>query len=119
MIDRRFLLKAGATAMLSLTAGQTAAAIEKSGRLLAPIMDNESLPAYLKRTLTESDPTAYARWLGAANDYKEGDGIVGVAAPDPVSAASGIQLVFMSGSAAVIIDGRFFQSLESHYLACR
>jgi|TARA_B110000495_G_C23028157_1_gene611488 ethanolamine ammonia-lyase large subunit len=82
MIDRRFLLKAGATAMLSLTAGQTAAAIEKSGRLLAPIMDNESLPAYLKRTLTESDPTAYARWLGAANDYKEGDGIVGVAAPD-------------------------------------
>lgn len=68
--------------MLSVTAGQTAATIEKAGRLLASPSDNESLPAYLQRVLTDADPMAYARWLGAANDYKEGDEIIGVAAPD-------------------------------------
>ncbi len=68
--------------MLSVTAGQSAATIEKAGRLLASPSDNESLPAYLQRVLTDADPMAYARWLGAANDYKEGDEIIGVAAPD-------------------------------------
>ena len=68
--------------MLSVTAGQTAATIEKAGRLLVSPSDNESLPAYLQRVLTDADPMAYARWLGAANDYKEGDEIIGVAAPD-------------------------------------
>ena len=82
MMHRRFLLKAGASAMLSVTAGQAAAAIEKSGRLLVPPVSHESLATYLKRTLAEPDSMAYARWLGAANDYKEGDEIVGVAAPD-------------------------------------
>lgn len=68
--------------MLSVTAGKAAAVIDKSGRLLVPPANNESLATYLKRTLAEPDPMAYARWLGAANEYKEGDDIVGVAAPD-------------------------------------
>ena len=68
--------------MLPVTADYTASSIQKSNPLLVSPFSNESLPAYLQRTLTEPDSMAYARWLGAANEYKEGDGIVGVAAPN-------------------------------------
>ena len=82
MIQRRFVLKAGGAATLSLTAGFAVSSLERSGRPWPASIDNESLPEYLQRTLVEHDPMAYARWLGAANDFKEGDEIIGVAAPD-------------------------------------
>ena len=82
MIPRRFLLKAGSGALLSMTTGYSAAALDRRSAQQAPANAYESLPAYLQRTLKTPDPMAYARWLGAANEFKEGDEIVGVAAPD-------------------------------------
>ena len=53
----------------------------------------ESLPAYLARVLGRLDHSEYARWLGAANDYKEGDEIIGIAAPDESTRAIARQLL--------------------------
>ncbi|QDU58766.1 ethanolamine ammonia-lyase subunit EutB [Aeoliella mucimassa] len=67
--------------MLTLTTG------------IAPPVQGEDLFAYMQRTEGEFDQQLYAKLLGAANDYKEGDEIVGVAAADEASRSHARQLL--------------------------
>lgn len=46
---------------------------------------DEDLFSFIRRLRGTHDTKLYARMLGAANDFKEGDGIVGVAAADDAS----------------------------------
>lgn len=50
---------------------------------LAPSQPGEDVFAYLTRIRKKFDLSAYKRLLGAANEFKEGDEIVGVAAANP------------------------------------
>ena len=47
----------------------------------------DDLMAYVRRTSGGWDQSLYARLLGHANAFKEGDEIVGVAAPDATARA--------------------------------
>lgn len=47
-----------------------------------PNLPGESLVAYLQRVHGRFDLDQFKRWLGAANDFKEGDALIGVAAAD-------------------------------------
>lgn len=49
---------------------------------LAETTDREDLFAFMNRTLGSFDRTAYQKLIGAANAFKEGDEILGVAAAD-------------------------------------
>ncbi len=85
MIERRFMLKASAigsalTGATLMGSGASAAWLQASAP--APAKAGESLPAYLQRTQPGFNEATYTRWLGAANDFKEGDAIIGVAAPN-------------------------------------
>lgn len=52
---------------------------DDQGAIAEPLAD-EGLVAYILRVHGQWDITIYRRWLGAANEFKEGDQIVGVAA---------------------------------------
>ena len=60
---------------------------------IGPPATGESIPAYLRRQHGGVDPQRYAQILGAANPFKEGDGIVGVAAADERSRGHARQLL--------------------------
>ena len=87
MILRRTFLKAclgGAVATATyhpLAKSQTATDGNRGVRL-ADVTDREDVFAYLRRQTGGFDSTLYKQILGAANEFKEGDQIVGVAAAD-------------------------------------
>ncbi|MGH9629766.1 MAG: ethanolamine ammonia-lyase subunit EutB, partial [Bryobacteraceae bacterium] len=80
---REFLGLAGASAVCGFAG---TAAIQTAG-------ERESIPEYLARTLGRFDLARYSQILGAANEYKEGDEAVGVAAPDAASRAAARSLL--------------------------
>ena len=55
--------------------------------------ESEDIVSYLKRTHGRFDATLYRQILGAANEFKEGDQILGVAAPDQQSRLVARQLL--------------------------
>ena len=64
--------------------------------LQARLMDTkpqEDLFAFMKRTLGKFDRTAYQRIVGAANAFKEGDRILGVAAADEAARSAARRLL--------------------------
>lgn len=72
-------LGAGAAAALPRP---LAFAVQPRGLTLAPAQAGEDIVAYLQRTAGGFDAARYKQILGAANPFKEGDQIVGVAAAD-------------------------------------
>jgi ethanolamine ammonia-lyase large subunit len=90
MLRRRTLLKSTLGAAFSVAASKWPVdSAEQSGiQSRVPLL--ESLPgedvfAYLRRTMGRFDAARYKQILGAANPFKEGDQIVGVAAADEPS----------------------------------
>lgn len=65
---------------------QTAAASATGVRLDAP-HPGEDVFAYIERAAGRFDPTLYARILGAANEFKEGDRSIGVSAAEDATRA--------------------------------
>jgi ethanolamine ammonia-lyase large subunit len=53
-----------------------------AGVRLAEVRESEDLFSYIRRVRGDFDPTLYRRIIGAANEFKEGDQILGVAAAD-------------------------------------
>jgi len=78
------------------------AASTSSVAVANPADPTEDLPGYLRRTRGDIDLTAYRRLLGAANAFKEGDEIVGVAAADDPSRRHARQL--LANTAIEFID---------------
>ncbi|MCA9018559.1 MAG: ethanolamine ammonia-lyase subunit EutB, partial [Planctomycetaceae bacterium] len=72
---------------LSFTRSRKATAENRnSGAVSIPeIRDGEDLFSYLNRTNGAFDPDLYRKLLGAANEFKEGDQLIGVAAADQAS----------------------------------
>ena len=50
--------------------------------------DGEDVFGFIRRTRGDFDPALYAHILGAANEFKEGDAIIGVATADPATRQS-------------------------------
>lgn len=90
MIRRRQFLQAlaaGGTAnSLAWPAKKSAAEdLDPPALAIARIEPGEDVFGYLRRTQGEFDAAKYKQILGAANEFKEGDQIVGVAAADEAS----------------------------------
>lgn len=80
MLNRRDFLGSMALASLSLSRPIRIAASEVVRVPLHEIQPNDDIFGFVKRTAGQFDLTLYKRVLGAANEFKEGDEIVGVAA---------------------------------------
>ena len=97
MAHRRTFLGSvlGTAAAIAWSPQSTPAAGEASPEELFSVMPNsgESAVAYIYRTRQQFDEPAYLRMLGCANEFKEGDAIVGVAAPDEKTRAMARQLL--------------------------
>ncbi len=77
--------------------------VRKRSAIQAPI-EGEDIFAYIDRVQGKFDVKLYAQILGAANDYKEGDEIIGVAAADPTSRKHARDL--LANTRPVDIDSR-------------
>jgi ethanolamine ammonia-lyase large subunit len=92
MLERRTFLKAAVgtagSALICSRASVSVAADMPPGVLLENAQPSEDLFAYLQRTRGGFDAIRYKQILGAANPFKEGDQIVGVAAADEVNRAT-------------------------------
>jgi ethanolamine ammonia-lyase large subunit len=96
MLNRRgFLASLSVPVLLSHEFSRTnLLAKEETGRVaVAPLRDGEDLFSYLHRLDGRFDLDHYRRLLGAANEFKEGDAIVGVAAADAASRNRARQLL--------------------------
>src|SRR5688572_28815382 len=83
MRRRRFISHVAATAMAASVPCSKLVGFEvPKATSFAPANPDEDVFAYLKRTSQRFDLPTYKRLLGAANEFKEGDEIVGVAAVD-------------------------------------
>lgn len=76
LIDRRRLLKAGLAGVSLASLGNSCFAIHVGA------LPQEDLIEYVHRVHGKWDLEAYRKLLGAANEFKEGDQIIGVAAPN-------------------------------------
>ena len=86
MIRRReFLAALSAVGMGAFPVSCAHAAVTGQGVHVADITPGEDLFAYILRTRGTFDAELYKQLLGAANEFKEGDGIVGVTAADETS----------------------------------
>ncbi len=91
MVNRRKFLQslAAGAAVLTLSDFQILAMPETlppaGGVLLSGIKPGEDVFTYISRTKGRFDSLLYRQILGAANDYKEGDEIIGVSAADELS----------------------------------
>ena len=88
MLHRRHFLTSvtiplflGSGPLLPVSWGQP----NSSGVEVGPTREGEDLFSYIHRQQGEFDLRLYRKLLGAANEFKEGDAIVGVAATDEVS----------------------------------
>ncbi|MCH8862152.1 MAG: ethanolamine ammonia-lyase subunit EutB [Proteobacteria bacterium] len=70
---------------LPFLAGCAEQAVPPMGVRVGDISPGEDLFAYIRRIKRSFDPTLYRQLVGAANAFKEGDEIIGVAAADPGS----------------------------------
>lgn len=92
MITRRAFVRSTACAALSFVLGTRQLRSEPSVPIAEP-RDGEDLFRYLRRVHGEFDVTQYARILGSANEFKEGDAFIGVAASDEASRLRARQLL--------------------------
>ena len=83
MSRRQFLVMVGA-ASAALAGYRIAARAASSGGTIAvpEVVPGEDIFAYISRVKGGFDLTLYRQLLGAANDFKEGDQAIGVAAAD-------------------------------------
>ncbi|WP_299465241.1 ethanolamine ammonia-lyase subunit EutB [uncultured Gimesia sp.] len=72
---------------LSLAQAKRVTADETNGAgiSITEVRDGEDLFGYIRRVKGDFDPQLYRQLLGAANEFKEGDQIIGVAAVDETS----------------------------------
>ncbi len=77
-LNRRDFLAAATTVSTALALGDRSAVFG----VASPTPRDESLLAYITRVQGRFDDALFKRLLGAANEFKEGDAIVGVAAAD-------------------------------------
>ena len=86
-LSRRRVLQTGLLSAASVPLGAQAlaqqTALSASLQVLPEPLANEDLVAYVHRIAGGWDIGLYRRVLGAANDYKEGDEIIGVCAKTP------------------------------------
>ena len=80
LVRRRFLQTTGVGAAAYCLCGDSQSTLQ--GRLFEPPREDEGIVAYLQRTEGAWDEKRFKKILGAANAFKEGDEIVGVAAED-------------------------------------
>lgn len=66
---------------------------DADGVSIPEIQDGEDLFAYIERVQGKFDPRLYRQILGAANEFKEGDQMIGVAAVDEVSRTNARKLL--------------------------
>ena len=64
-----------------------------TGIEVEPTRDSEDVFNYIRRLCGHFDVTRYRQLLGAANEFKEGDAIIGVAAADDVSRSRARELL--------------------------
>ncbi|MEQ1829665.1 MAG: ethanolamine ammonia-lyase subunit EutB [Pirellula sp.] len=76
MFRRRFLNLSATTAAMGSTSSTFLYAVESA----PSILDGESLVDWIERTQGQWNDALFKKMLGAANEFKEGDEIVGVAA---------------------------------------
>jgi ethanolamine ammonia-lyase large subunit len=81
-LNRRDFLSTVTVSSLGMTLGTTARSHGADVPRLLPAHRDEGLLAYIERVQGRFDGNLFKRLLGAANDFKEGDAIVGVAAAD-------------------------------------
>lgn len=99
MINRRFFLKAmaagAATMAVPAFAGNPMLALAPppAGVVLDKITEGEDVFSYILRKRGKFDDLLYKQILGAANAYKEGDEIIGVAAANEVSRTRARKLI--------------------------
>jgi ethanolamine ammonia-lyase large subunit len=80
------VLSASLATLPALSARSAMGHTEDSVGIVVPQpLDGEDLVAYMRRLRGAWDEQLYTQLLGAANDFKEGDAIVGIAAADDAS----------------------------------
>ena len=88
MLDRRRFLSVVSTPLLlgcGLTSRPAWADLDSSGVHVGALQTNEDIFSFVERQSGHFDTRLYQKILGAANEFKEGDAIVGVAAIDDLS----------------------------------
>lgn len=92
MFNRREFLRIGSAGLFA-GGGLRALCADSSGVSLSEPHTGESLFAYIDRTRGQFDSSLFKQLLGAANPFKEGDEIVGVAAVNETARAQARQLL--------------------------
>ena len=97
MTRRRFLLLSSGVMVSTLAAAPVrrarASEGDAAGVILDPVSAGEDLFSFIERSRGAFDQTLYRQIIGAANEFKEGDAIVGVAAGDQASRERARQLL--------------------------
>ena len=92
-------------------------ATPKEGVRIAGIIPGEDVFAYLDRVRGGFDGTLFKRILGAANEFKEGDRIVGVAAADESSRSLARRLLAATRVAEIdrrpVLDDRLYRAANA------
>ncbi|MEQ8786139.1 MAG: ethanolamine ammonia-lyase subunit EutB [Pirellulaceae bacterium] len=123
MIPRRSFLAAlaGGAVGLALEGDRGRLAIAEpaaAGVSLSKVESGEDVFAYLRRTTGRFDAALYKRILGAANEFKEGDQIVGVAAVDDASRERARALLADTRvgdlDAHPLLEDKLFALIEAH-----
>lgn len=96
MITRRSLLGSAVSGIASgwLAKGSLATDAPRGQVELSTVGETENVFEYIQRRAGPFDPALYRQILGAANEFKEGDAIVGVAALDEQSRSRARQLLY-------------------------
>ncbi|MBP88376.1 MAG: ethanolamine ammonia-lyase [Planctomycetaceae bacterium] len=97
---------AGGTAALAIAPHlrRASAADENAGVSIQSIRDGEGIVQYVVRIAGSFDERLYKQILGAANEFKEGDEIVGVAAADGASRQNG----------RILLSNTLLRDIDSH-----
>ncbi len=95
MMRRTFLgsLAGGATACALAPKLNEVHAADRSGVRIADVRSDENVVQYVTRVRGSFDGKLYKQILGAANEFKEGDEIVGIAAADEASRSNARKLL--------------------------
>ena len=96
LIGRRFFLGSMAAGLGSAAGWRTSNAAEnelRPGITIGDVGPDEDLFAYIQRMSGQFDERLFKQLLGAANEFKEGDAIVGVSAADDQSRAAARKLL--------------------------
>lgn len=95
MTRRPFLIRMGLTgaALLGMSGCVSTIRTTPEGISIDPPVDGEDVFQYISRIAGQFNPDLYRGIVGAANEFKEGDGILGVAAADDTSRSYARELI--------------------------